>query len=66
MKARVPGSIYSDLRRDSVLKEDLYYENNDINYRWVSYDNWTFERTFEGFVNFIKIKRQILESYFSK
>jgi beta-mannosidase len=54
VKARVPGSIYSDLRRDGLLKEDLYYENNDINYRWVSYDNWTFERTFEGFVNFIK------------
>ncbi len=54
MKARVPGSIYSDLRRDGLLKEDLYYENNDINYRWVSYDNWTFERTFEGFMNFIK------------
>jgi beta-mannosidase len=54
VKARVPGSIYSDLRRDGLLKEDLYYENNDINYRWVSYDNWTFERTFEGFMNFIK------------
>jgi beta-mannosidase len=57
VKARVPGSIYSDLLRDSVLKEDLYYENNDINYRWVSYDNWTFERTFEGFVNLIKIQK---------
>ncbi|CAK9253539.1 unnamed protein product, partial [Sphagnum jensenii] len=45
-KARVPGSVYSDLRRDSVLKEELHYEYNDVNYRWVSYDNWTFERTF--------------------
>ncbi|CAG2110569.1 unnamed protein product [Medioppia subpectinata] len=44
--AKVPGSIYSDLRRAQVLKQDLLYEKNDVNYRWVAYDNWTYERTF--------------------
>ena len=45
--AVVPGSIYSDLRRVGILK-DLYQGKNDINYRWVAYDNWTYERTFNG------------------
>ncbi|CAG2116035.1 unnamed protein product, partial [Medioppia subpectinata] len=44
--AKVPGSIYSDLRRAQVLKQDLLYEKNDVKYRWVAYDNWTYERTF--------------------
>jgi beta-mannosidase len=52
VKAKVPGSIYSDLRTNNVLKQELYYGYNDVNYRWVSYDNWSYERTFEGFVNF--------------
>ncbi len=64
MKAKVPGSIYSDLRRDSVLKEELHYEYNDVNYRWVSYDNWTFERTFEGFDNFITFHIKTICLYF--
>jgi beta-mannosidase len=51
VKAKVPGSIYSDLRRDGVLKQDIYYEYNDINYRWVSFDNWTYERIFDGIIN---------------
>ncbi|CAG2120110.1 unnamed protein product, partial [Medioppia subpectinata] len=46
VRARVPGSIYSDLRREGVLKESLLSGDNDVKYRWVSYDNWTFERTF--------------------
>ncbi|CAG2110568.1 unnamed protein product, partial [Medioppia subpectinata] len=46
VEAKVPGSIYSDLRRAQVLKQDLLYEKNDVNYRWVAYDNWTYERTF--------------------
>jgi beta-mannosidase len=48
MKVKVPGSIYSGLRTNNVLKEDLYYGYNDVNYRWVSYDNWTYESTYEG------------------
>jgi beta-mannosidase len=52
VKAKVAGSIYSDLRTNNVLKQDLYYGYNDVNYRWVSYDNWTYERNFEGLVNF--------------
>ncbi|CAG2176241.1 unnamed protein product, partial [Oppiella nova] len=54
--ATVPGSIYSDLRREQVLKQDLFFENNDVNYRWVAYDNWTYERTFNVDANIISKK----------
>ena len=46
--ANVPGNIYTDLFKSGVLKADPYYGKNDINYRWVSYDNWTYEKTFNG------------------
>ncbi|CAG2118551.1 unnamed protein product, partial [Medioppia subpectinata] len=48
VRARVPGSIYSDLRREGVLKESLLSGDNNVKYRWVSYDNWTFERKFNA------------------
>ena len=46
--ANVPGNIYTDLYKGGVLKDDPYNGKNDINYRWVSYDNWTYEKTFNG------------------
>jgi hypothetical protein len=59
VKAIVPGSIYSDLRRNDVLKEDLYYENNYINYRWVSRENRTFHTAITFFQkHFFKYRRR--------
>ena len=46
--SKVPGSIYTDLKRNGTLKQDFYYGNNDINYRWVANDNWTFVKNFHG------------------
>ncbi|XP_054162137.1 beta-mannosidase-like [Oppia nitens] len=46
VKAKVPGSIHSDLRREGVLKQDIYIQYNDIEYQWVSLDNWTYVKTF--------------------
>lgn len=48
VKANVPGSIYSDLKRADVLHEDLYAGFNDIHYRWVAWDNWTYTKVFDG------------------
>lgn len=47
VEARVPGSIYSDLRRAGILG-NIYADKNDVDYRWVAYDNWTYEHSFEG------------------
>jgi beta-mannosidase len=45
--AVVPGGIYTDLRTAGILEEDIYYRFNDIAYRWVSQENWTYSRNFE-------------------
>jgi hypothetical protein len=47
-EATVPGGIYSDLRRGNILKEDVYYRDNDLKYRWVSKTGWTYSTEFEG------------------
>lgn len=46
--ATVPGGIYSDLRKAGVLPEDILYRFNDVAYRWVGKDNWTYFTTFDG------------------
>lgn len=48
VNSRVPGSIYTDLNRAGILEGDLYDNFNDVKYRWVSYDNWTFTKQFDG------------------
>lgn len=44
--AQVPGGIYSDLRRNEILKQDILFGKNDIAYRWVGNENWTYSATF--------------------
>lgn len=45
--ARVPGTIYGALVRAGILSESIYFEDNDLNYRWVAYTNWTYTKTFD-------------------
>lgn len=48
---QVPGGVYSDLLAANVLSEgDLYYRYNDLNYRWVSKENWTYSSVVNGTV----------------
>ena len=47
MNANVPGGIFSDLENGGVLNESIYYRFNDIEYRWVSLENWTYTTEFE-------------------
>lgn len=49
-RAKVPGGIYSDLRAAGILPEDPLHSQNDVKYRWVSKEDWIFERTFEGII----------------
>lgn len=45
----MPGSIYTDLRTAGVLNKGHIFDNyNDLEYRWVAYDNWTFTREFDA------------------
>ncbi|KAF8774431.1 Beta-mannosidase like protein [Argiope bruennichi] len=47
VKAKVPGSIYTDLQRNNIIQEP-YFGENDLLYRWVGQDNWIFKRKFIG------------------
>ena len=47
VQARVPGGIYSDLRRAGVLPDDIYYRFAELEYRWVARANWTYTATLE-------------------
>lgn len=44
--ASVPGGIYSDLRRNQILKQEILYGKNDLAYRWVGQENWTYTTSF--------------------
>lgn len=46
LPARVPGGIYTDLRRNNILKQDILSGKNDIVYRWVGNENWTYTTYF--------------------
>ncbi|XP_048589787.1 beta-mannosidase isoform X2 [Nematostella vectensis] len=42
----VPGSVHMALYKSGTIG-DPYFRLNDVNYRWIAYDNWTFSRTFD-------------------
>ncbi len=43
--AAVPGDIYGDLMRAEIIGEP-FYRFNDLNYRWIAYENWTYKTHF--------------------
>nr|CAD7590061.1 unnamed protein product [Timema genevievae] len=57
--ATVPGGIYTDLRAAGVLDGDPFYRFNDLLYRWVARDNWTYARTFAINADTFLTKRQV-------
>ncbi|XP_050430133.1 beta-mannosidase isoform X2 [Adelges cooleyi] len=46
--AKVPGGVFADLLANGVLSQDPLYRYNDVAYRWVSADQWTYSTTFNG------------------
>lgn len=46
----VPGSIYTDLEMGGKFTGGpLLFRFNDLDYRWVSYEDWDYYLSFEGF-----------------
>ena len=43
----VPGNVHTALYRNGLIK-DPYFRFNDVKYRWIAYDNWTYTRSLEG------------------
>uniref|UniRef100_A0A8D2B1D6 Beta-mannosidase n=1 Tax=Sciurus vulgaris TaxID=55149 RepID=A0A8D2B1D6_SCIVU len=42
----VPGSVHTALFQQGLI-QDPYYGFNDLNYRWISLDNWTYSKEFK-------------------
>lgn len=42
----VPGDIFTDLEYNGILKKSPLFDTNDLNYRWVAYEDWVYERNF--------------------
>ncbi|XP_039281656.1 beta-mannosidase [Nilaparvata lugens] len=47
LNAIVPGGIYTDLKNAYILKENFFYKNNDIEYRWVGREDWSYVTSFQ-------------------
>ena len=43
----VPGNVHTALFRNGRIPNP-YFRFNDVHYRWIAYDNWTYARTLEG------------------
>uniref|UniRef100_A0A674BVA1 beta-mannosidase n=1 Tax=Salmo trutta TaxID=8032 RepID=A0A674BVA1_SALTR len=47
LPADVPGCVHSALLKQGFIK-DLYFRFNDVAYRWIALDNWTYTTTFSA------------------
>uniref|UniRef100_A0A8C1XD14 Beta-mannosidase n=1 Tax=Cyprinus carpio TaxID=7962 RepID=A0A8C1XD14_CYPCA len=45
VSAEVPGCVHTTLQRQGFIS-DPYYRFNDLAYRWISLDNWTYTTSF--------------------
>ncbi|WP_185154139.1 glycoside hydrolase family 2 protein [Fulvivirga sp. M361] len=45
MKARVPGTVHTDLLTNTKI-EDPFYRTNEHNLQWIEDENWTYRTTF--------------------
>ncbi|KAL3968559.1 perforin 1 [Sarotherodon galilaeus] len=45
LPAQVPGCVHSALQQQGYIT-DLYFRFNDVSYRWIALDNWTYTTTF--------------------
>ncbi|XP_032366946.1 beta-mannosidase [Etheostoma spectabile] len=47
LPAQVPGCVHSALQLHGYI-QDPYFRFNDVSYRWIALDNWTYTTTFPG------------------
>ncbi|XP_016079086.1 PREDICTED: beta-mannosidase [Miniopterus natalensis] len=46
LPGEVPGCVHTALYQQKLI-QDPYYRFNDLNYRWISMDNWTYSKEFQ-------------------
>lgn len=62
--ANVPGDIFTDLEFNKVLEKSLLFGENDINYRWIAYENWVYERNFTVPDYLLKVQLFLYKKYY--
>ncbi|XP_064471506.1 beta-mannosidase-like isoform X2 [Ornithodoros turicata] len=62
ISSQVPGGIYTDLHRNHIIGEP-YNGFNDIEYRWVGDENWTFSREFDVPAKMLLKSRMVLVAH---
>ncbi|KAK6181472.1 hypothetical protein SNE40_009315 [Patella caerulea] len=50
----VPGGIYTALIKNNIIG-DPFYRDNDIKYRWIALENWTYSRNFDISIGDLKL-----------
>lgn len=50
----VPGNVHTALYKNGTIK-DPYFRFNDVKYRWIAYDNWTYTKSLEGVIIFFEV-----------
>ncbi|XP_019953631.2 beta-mannosidase isoform X1 [Paralichthys olivaceus] len=45
LAAQVPGCVHSALQRQGFI-QDPYFRFNDLTYRWIAFENWTYTTAF--------------------
>ncbi|XP_053192231.1 beta-mannosidase [Scomber japonicus] len=58
LPADVPGCVHSALQQQGYIK-DPYYRFNDLSYRWIALDNWTYTTTFTASAQ-LRAKQEVL------
>ncbi|XP_008397068.1 beta-mannosidase [Poecilia reticulata] len=58
LPAEVPGCVHSALQRQQYI-QDPYFRFNDVLYRWIGLDNWTYTTTFTASPQ-IRVKQKAL------
>uniref|UniRef100_A0A4X2K2Z2 beta-mannosidase n=1 Tax=Vombatus ursinus TaxID=29139 RepID=A0A4X2K2Z2_VOMUR len=56
LEARVPGCVHSALLQHGLI-QDPYYRFNDLNYSWISLDNWIYSKEFRIPFDFSKVRK---------
>ncbi|XP_066576843.1 beta-mannosidase isoform X2 [Amia ocellicauda] len=57
--ADVPGCVHTALLKQGLI-QDPYYRFNDLVYRWIALDNWTYTRTFSLPLEFRQRQKMVL------
>ncbi|XP_030626343.1 beta-mannosidase [Chanos chanos] len=59
LNAEVPGCVHTALQKQNVI-QDPYFRFNDLAYRWISLDNWTYSTIFSVPTQVRESKRVVL------